>query len=202
MLLNPTYNLGYRVQCSKLPTVHQQSPQLLFRLFAGIPGCCGRMPEPRSVITQFNSSPLDKMDAISQTIFSNAFYWMKILEFWLKLHWSLFLRIQLTIFQHWFRWWLGADQGTSRHMNQWWLVHSYQICDNHDNGINGYIFRVTRPFVQGIHRPPVNSPHKGQWRGASMFSLICARTNRCANNRDAGDLRRHRVHYDVTVMKF
>ena len=28
------------------------------------------------------------------------------------------------------------------------------------------------PFVRGIHRPPVNSPHKGQWRGALMFSLI------------------------------
>ena len=33
------------------------------------------------------------------------------------------------------------------------------------------------PFVWGIHRPPVNSPHKGQWRGALMFSLICARIN-------------------------
>ena len=29
-------------------------------------------------------------------------------------------------------------------------------------------------FVRGIHRSPVNSPHKGQWRGALMFSLICA----------------------------
>ena len=27
------------------------------------------------------------------------------------------------------------------------------------------------PFVRGIHRSPVNSPHKGQWRGALMFSL-------------------------------
>ena len=34
----------------------------------------------------------DKMDTISQTIFSNAFSWMKIFEFWLKFHWSLFLR--------------------------------------------------------------------------------------------------------------
>ena len=45
----------------------------------------------------------DKMAAISQTTLSNAFSWMKILEFRLKLHWSLFLRIQLTIFQCWFR---------------------------------------------------------------------------------------------------
>ena len=47
---------------------------------------------------------------------------------------------------------------------------------------------------------PVNSPHKGQWGGALMFSLISAWTNGWVNNRDAGDLRRHRVHYDVTVM--
>ena len=29
-------------------------------------------------------------------------------------------------------------------------------------------------FVRGIHRLPVNSPHKGQSRGALMFSLICS----------------------------
>ena len=42
--------------------------------------------------------------------------------------------------------------------------------------------------------------HKGQWRGALIFSLICARINGWVNNRDAGDLRRHRTHYDVIVM--
>ena len=56
------------------------------------------------------------------------------------------------------------------------------------------------PFVRGIHRSPVNSQHKGQWRGALMFSLICARINGWANNCEVGDLRRHRAHYDVTVM--
>ena len=44
-----------------------------------------------------------QIDAISQTTFSNAFSWMKILEFRLKFHWRLFLRVQLTIFQQWFR---------------------------------------------------------------------------------------------------
>ena len=56
------------------------------------------------------------------------------------------------------------------------------------------------PFVREIHRSPVNSPHKGQWRGALMFSLIGASTNGSANNRDAGDLKRHRIHYNITVM--
>ena len=56
------------------------------------------------------------------------------------------------------------------------------------------------PFVRAIHRSPVNSPHKGQWRGALVFSFICARINGWVNNRKAGDLRRHRGHYDVNVM--
>ena len=58
------------------------------------------------------------------------------------------------------------------------------------------------PFERGIHRSPVNSPHKGQWRGALKFFLISAWTNGWVNNRDAGDLRRHCVHRDVLVMVF
>ena len=56
------------------------------------------------------------------------------------------------------------------------------------------------PFVRGIHRSPVNSPHKGQWRGTLMCSMICAWINSWVNNREAGDFRRYRTHYDVTVM--
>ena len=52
-------------------------------------------------------------------------------------------------------------------------------------------------FVRGIHRSAVNSPHKGQWRGAFF---ICAWINVWVNNCKAGDLRRHRAHFDVTVM--
>ena len=70
----------------------------------------------------------------------------------------------------------------------------------HDDVIIWKHFPRHWPFVRGIHRWPVNSPHKGQWRGALMFSLICVRTNGLVNNREAGDLRRHRSHYDVTVM--
>ena len=45
----------------------------------------------------------DKTDAISQMIFSSAFSWMKMFECRLRFHWRLFLRVLLTIFQHWFR---------------------------------------------------------------------------------------------------
>ena len=55
------------------------------------------------------------------------------------------------------------------------------------------------PFVRVIHLSPVDSPHKGQWRGALMFPLICTRTNGWTNNWDAGDLRRHRTHHGATL---
>ena len=56
-------------------------------------------------------------------------------------------------------------------------------------------------FVRGIHQSPVNSLHKGQWRGALGFSLICSWTNGWVNNCDADDLRRHHAHYYVTIIR-
>ena len=61
-------------------------------------------------------------------------------------------------------------------------------------------FSALLALCAGNSPVPVNSPHKGQWRGALMFSLICARINVWVNNREAGDLRRHRGYYDVTAM--
>ena len=54
--------------------------------------------------------------------------------------------------------------------------------------------------VRGIHWWLVDSPHKGQWRRALMFSLMCTRTNGWANNRDVVNLIRQRVYCDVTVI--
>ena len=70
----------------------------------------------------------------------------------------------------------------------------------HDDVIKWKHFPRNWPSVRGIHRSPVNSPHKGQWRGALMFSLICVWINGWVNSREAGDLRRYHAHYDVTVM--
>ena len=64
---------------------------------------------------------------------------------------------------------------------------------------NGNIFRVSGPLwreTSSNHRSQVDSPHKGQWRGALIFSSTIS----WANNLDAGDLRRHRAHFDVTVV--
>ena len=70
----------------------------------------------------------------------------------------------------------------------------------HDDVIKWKPFPRYWQFVRGIHRPLVNSPHKGQWRRAFMFSLICVPINGWENNREAGDLRRYRAHYVVIVM--
>ena len=84
----------------------------------------------------------------------------------------------------------------------WWLMTWCQFGNRRSHGdvIKWKHFPRNGPFVQGIHRWPVNSPHKGQWRGNLMFSLICAWTNGWVNNRDIGGLRQHHARYDVTVM--
>ena len=71
----------------------------------------------------------------------------------------------------------------------------------HDDVIKWKYFPRYWPFVREIHRSPVNFPHKGQWRGALMFTLICTRKNGWVNNGEAGDLRRYLAHYDVIVMR-
>ena len=85
---------------------------------------------------------------------------------------SLFLSSQLTISQHRYH----DDVIKWKHFPRYWL------------------------FVRGIHRSPVSSPHKDRWRGALMLPLICSWINGWVNNREARDLRRHNVHYDVTVI--
>ena len=85
-----------------------------------------------------------------------------------------------------------------------YMFSDFQVCSRscsvHDDVIKWKHFPRNWPFVREIHRSPVNFPHKGQWRGALMFSLIYAWINDWVNNREAGDLRRQPGHYDVIVM--
>ena len=74
--------------------------------------------------------------------------------------------------------------------------HFFVPMGHHDDVIKWKHFPCYWPFVRGIHLSPVNSPHKGQWRGALMFALICVWINGWVNNSD-----RHRAHYDVIVMQ-
>ena len=82
-----------------------------------------------------------------------------------------------------------------RHYKQYGLrlEETSVICFNTSS--NGNIFRVTGPLWE-------KSPQNGQWRGALILSLIGAWTNGGENNRDTGDLRRHRAHHGVTVMNW
>ena len=52
----------------------------------------------------------EEMAAIFQTTFSNACSWMKMYEYRLKFHWSLFPRVQLTR--------IGSDNGLAQARRQ------------------------------------------------------------------------------------
>ena len=80
----------------------------------------------------------------------------------------------------------------------WCHYNMVDFLTNHDDVMKWKHFPHYWPFVWGIHRSPVSSPHKGQWHGALIFSLICVWINGWVNNREAGDLRC--AHYDVSVM--
>ena len=114
-------------------------------------------------------------------------------------------------------------------MHKWWymllfLTHKIQTCftilhwygrkcrinmytsnrkwsPNHDDLIKWKHFPHCWPFVWEIHQSAVNSPHN-KVSNAELWSffLNSAWTNGWVNNRDTGNLRRHRGYYDVTVM--
>ena len=145
----------------------------------------------------------DKMAAISQTIFSNAFFRMKMFVPWVRIG-NIPALVQITA---WYR------PGTSHYLNQWWLVYwriYASLCFNvltirhwprHTWWRNQMETFVTLlAFVNGILGSPMDSHHKGQWRGALIFSLICAWINGWVSNRDDGDLKRHRARYGVTEL--
>ena len=69
-----------------------------------------------------------------------------------------------------------------------WFHAINAVTHIHDDVIQWKHFPGYWPFVRGIHP------------GILMFSLICAWINGWVNNGEAGDLRRHRTHYEVTVM--
>ena len=84
-----------------------------------------------------------------------------------------------------------------------WFVSPYfsGLIHKHDDVINGNIaLRRYWRLVKGIHRSPVDFPHRGQWGEALVFSVICYWTNSWANNLGADDLRRRCAHYYVTVV--
>ena len=65
----------------------------------------------------------------------------------------------------------------------YWITVVHQECHGslgyfHDDVFKWKHFPRYWPFVRGIHRSPVNSAYKGQWRGAFMFSFSDLRLNK------------------------
>ena len=134
-----------------------------------------------------------KAPTILQTL--PSFSRMKNIVLWVKFQWSLFPMVQSPISQHQFRKWLVADQATNHYLNKWRASLLTHMCVTrprcferhqqsttcaalaHDDDIYGKHFPRYWLFVRKIHRSTVDSPHKGQWCGALMFSLIRAWTN-------------------------
>ena len=116
---------------------------------------------------------------------------------------SILAQIYVSIWFHW-----ATVNLTHRYFahilkSSTWYIYLRTCCclsSFHDDVIRWKHFPRYWPFVREIHRSLVDSTHKGPSRGALMFSLISAWTKSCTNNREAGDLRRHRAHYVVTVM--
>ena len=94
-------------------------------------------------------------------------------------------------------------QGFTRFRSSW-LIHIQLTCQKHKCILwwrhQMQTFSALLAICVGIHWSLVNFPHKGQWHRALMLSLICNWTNDWVNKRDAGDLRRLCVHYDVIIM--
>ena len=81
-------------------------------------------------------SPWTKWPPLRQMTISNAFSWMKMIEFWLDFHLILFPGVQFTISQHWFRYWLSAGQVTSHYLNKYWPSSLMHICSTRGDELN------------------------------------------------------------------
>ena len=93
----------------------------------------------------------NKMAAKFLPTISNVFSWMKQHKLRLRFPWNLFPMVKLTIFQHWFRLWLGAGRTTSHNLNQWWLVYwrIYASLGLNELMQHNYIFIIW--FIHGYY---------------------------------------------------
>ena len=94
----------------------------------------------------------------------------------------------------------------------WFIYHSLQLCFSDSlvlrwllvfymmTSLNGNNLRVTGPLCgefTGQRWIPLTKASEAR---ALMFSFIYAWTNGWVNKWEAGDWRRHRAHYDVTLL--
>ena len=141
-------------------------------------------------------------------LLTNTFKTYFLLEVMTKiLNSTLILQMAVSVFVHKSVHWCSVGPCGVIALGHHWIRYWYllpvsvwhHVIIRHDDVIKWNI-NALLVLCAGIHRSPVNSPHKGQWRRALMFSLICSWINVWVNNGEAGDLRRHRAHYDFIVM--
>ena len=133
----------------------------------------------------------NKMDSISQTTFWSAFSWMKMFKFRITFHWSLFLRVQLTIIQHWFRQWLGAVQATGHYLNQWCLDYRRIYASLGLNELNR-VYSVSHTYIhlaiyfirrdcsnREYSKPQTKTYFTDRWVLNLALALWCLHIGRC-----------------------
>ena len=111
-----------------------------------------------------------------------------------EINWDMVIYLQCLEWTGWRTHWGHRD---GNHSNIFIFIF-YHTITAMMTSVNGNIFRVTGHLCGEF---TVNCPHKGQWRRALMFCLIGVWIYGWVNSGEAGDLRRYRAHYDVTVMK-
>ena len=120
------------------------------------------------------------------------------------------LSLNSKLFLHFYGGWIDANEKSLWMICIWppasylgpRVTHFTRNSWAHDwNLLKILLFLISNFYPNDLIRTQFCTCHgKGQWRGALMFSLICAWTKGFANNQDTSDLRCHRAHYDVTVI--
>ena len=99
------------------------------------------------------------IDGLAQDCSNSNALAMELLQSWVKLYHGHWLNRKITSE------YLATSEVNLKELDKWTVR-------NDDDVVKWKYFPRYWPFVRGIHRSPVNSPHKGQWRGALNFSLI------------------------------
>ena len=144
-----------------------------------------------------------------KTTFSSAFFLMKSILFWFIFQWILFLIVQLTRRQHWFRdhfvyapsqWETTLQCNVVSHWMGPYTKLSLLVLVIMVTSLNGNIFLITNHLCGELTGPRWIPRTTASDAELWFFSLICIWINGWVKNREAGYLRRYRAHYDVTVM--
>ena len=151
---------------------------------------CYRMIKPLRQISAYKKLKLRIPVVLSGWLVYTKLHWVgQYNNIYLKSTWPLSLiNKDMQAFQLTCASWYGK---------QTWRAHKHTC---HDDVIKMETFSSAMALCEG--NPPFTGkfPSQSQWCGALMFSLMSAWTNGCENNREAGDLKQHRAHYDITVM--